>query len=207
MRTRASCRLITRFPALVVLTVLLLSPILTTAQSDEPQYRPPLHTPTPGVHPRAVAVADAGPLAPDTERVLRADPGGVRDVPGVDRHGSGYPSRSVVPVPTPRLIVVIVPSHDDGASQAVRGTASGTASWFDDGPGLYAAVHSYRWGQPRYSVRVCSGSRCVTATVRDYCQCYVGTSRERLIDLSPAAFARLGSLSRGILPVTVEGMR
>lgn len=36
------------------------------------------------------------------------------------------------------------------------------------------------------------------------CQCYRGTSRERLIDLSPAAFiATCGSLGRGLCKVEV----
>jgi hypothetical protein len=82
--------------------------------------------------------------------------------------------------------------------------ARGTASYYDDGPGLYAAVHSYKWGDPRYPVRVCYESRCVTVTVRDYCQCYVGTSDERIIDLSPQAFARLAPLGLGLIKVTVR---
>lgn len=83
---------------------------------------------------------------------------------------------------------------------------TGTASWYDDGPGLYAAVNSFRWGDDPYDLTVClrDGSKCVTVTVRDHCQCHVGTPKERLIDLSPAAFRRLGPLSRGLLRVTVQ---
>lgn len=78
--------------------------------------------------------------------------------------------------------------------------ATGTASWYDDGPGLYAAMTGWRFGQKPYPVRVCRGATCVIVTVRD---CLCGRS-DRLIDLSPEAFSRLANLSVGILRVTVE---
>lgn len=78
---------------------------------------------------------------------------------------------------------------------------SGTATWYDDGPGYYAAVPTYRWGDPRYKVTVCNrDGACVVVTVRDFCGC----PGDRIIDLSPAAFSRLAPLSRGIVPVTVS---
>ena len=80
----------------------------------------------------------------------------------------------------------------------------GTASWYDDGSGLYAAVPSYRFGDPTYPLNVCAGTRCVQVTVRDHCQCHVGTSRERIIDLSRDAFSRLAPLSRGLVRVTLS---
>jgi rare lipoprotein A (peptidoglycan hydrolase) len=52
-------------------------------------------------------------------------------------------------------------------------------------------------------VQVCA-SRCVTVRLTDSCQCYRGETRERLIDLSDDAFARLAPLSRGVIRVTVE---
>jgi hypothetical protein len=36
----------------------------------------------------------------------------------------------------------------------------------------------------------------VTVTVRDFCQCYVGTAQERAIDLSRDAFRRLAPIAR-----------
>ena len=105
------------------------------------------------------------------------------------------PTPKPTPRPTPRPVVV---------SGSLR---SGRASWYADGAGLYAAVNSYRWGDPRYSVRVCAGTRCVIVTVRDFCQCHTGAPGEKLIDLSPEAFARLAPLSRGVVRVTVEGMK
>lgn len=83
----------------------------------------------------------------------------------------------------------------------------GVASWYDDGPGLYAAVHSYEWGDPRYKLEVCRADNlevCVTVTVRDHCQCYVGERRERAIDLSPSAFKRLAPLSAGLVRVVLR---
>lgn len=76
------------------------------------------------------------------------------------------------------------------------------ASWYDDGPGYYGAVHSYRWGDPRYTVRVCriaDPDRCVLVTVRDHM-----ANAHREIDLSPDAFSRLAPLSRGVVDVTVR---
>ena len=78
----------------------------------------------------------------------------------------------------------------------------GLASWYDDGPGLYAAVPSWRFGDRPYQVRVTAGDRSVVATVRDFCGC----PGERIIDLSPAAFAELAPLSAGLVPVMVEDL-
>ena len=78
---------------------------------------------------------------------------------------------------------------------------AGEASYFDDGPGLYGAVHSYRWGDPTYPAVVCradDATRCVTVTVRDHM-----AHPTRAIDLSPEAFSRLAPLSDGVLQVTV----
>lgn len=86
----------------------------------------------------------------------------------------------------------------------VRASESGVASWYDDGPGFYAAVHSFRWGDPPYRVVVTADNgNSIVVTVRDFCQCYVDTERERVIDLSPAAFAALAPLSNGLVRVTV----
>ncbi len=95
------------------------------------------------------------------------------------------PTRASTPAPT--------------AKRATRTVLEGRASWYDDGPGLYAAVHSFRWGDGRYWVTVTAGRRSVRVLVRDHCACYVGTSKERVIDLSPAAFRALAPLSRGII--------
>lgn len=85
---------------------------------------------------------------------------------------------------------------------------SGIASWYTDKlrpqGALYAAVPSFRWGDEPYPVEVCTAEACVTVTVADFCQCYVGTPDERVIDLSWAAFSRLAPLSVGLIPVEVR---
>jgi len=77
-------------------------------------------------------------------------------------------------------------------------STAGIASWYDDGPGLYAAVPSYRFGGPRYALRVTSGDRSVVVQVRDFCGC-----PNRLIDLSRDAFAELAPLSKGLIRVSI----
>jgi rare lipoprotein A (peptidoglycan hydrolase) len=78
---------------------------------------------------------------------------------------------------------------------------SGTASWYG-AAGRVAAVPG--WDHRPYRVRVCAGARCVVVRVQDWCGCYVGTSRERIIDLSRSAFLELAPLSRGVIRVTLE---
>jgi rare lipoprotein A (peptidoglycan hydrolase) len=80
--------------------------------------------------------------------------------------------------------------------------ASGLASWYDDGPGLYGAVPSWRFGDRPYQVRVSAGGRSVVVTVRDFCGC----PGARIIDLSPSAFRELAPLARGVIPVTIEDL-
>ena len=77
---------------------------------------------------------------------------------------------------------------------------TGIASWYDNGPGIYAAAGpALRVGHWRgRTVQVCA-SRCVTLRLVDYCAC-----PKRVIDLSPAAFRATGTpLSRGLVRVTV----
>lgn len=76
---------------------------------------------------------------------------------------------------------------------------TGIASWYDAGPGLYAAVPTWRWGDEPYRVRVTAGHRSVVVTVLDFCGCPGG----RVIDLSADAFARLAPLSAGLVRVTI----
>lgn len=81
--------------------------------------------------------------------------------------------------------------------------SGGLASWYDDGPGLYAAVPSWRFGDRPYRVRVVAGDRSVVVTVRDFCGC----PGARIIDLSPAAFRELAPLSAGLVAVMVDDLR
>jgi len=95
----------------------------------------------------------------------------------------------------PRTPVPVAPGSGD--------SQKGVASYYDDGPGLYAAVPSFHFGDRRYRLTVWYGHKHVTVTVRDHCACYVGTSRARIIDLSPAAFAKLAPLWKGLIRVTI----
>ena len=97
-----------------------------------------------------------------------------------------------------------------GAPLAAR-SATGWATWYDDGPGMYGAVPSWRWGDEPYTVQVCGfeGGRtnCVLVTVRDFCLCGDRHGVPTVIDLSPSAFRALAPLSRGVIRVTVDGVR
>lgn len=91
-----------------------------------------------------------------------------------------------------------------------RDPLKGRASWYDDGDGLYAAAGPdlRSWlgrGWRGQTVRVTSNGRSVLVRLTDWCQCYKNQRRERVVDLSPAAFRRLASLSRGIIRVTITG--
>lgn len=77
---------------------------------------------------------------------------------------------------------------------------------------MYAAVGSWRWGDKPYRLKVCRAddlSRCVVVTVRDHCaRCKDDaqkpwTRKSRAIDLSPAAFRRIESLSAGLVRVVL----
>lgn len=103
----------------------------------------------------------------------------------------------------------------------------GVASWFATGPGLGHAAAGPELRTPGWrgsTVRVCEdkpgrivavveGQRrparnleraCFLVRLTDWCQCYRGTSDERLIDLDVRDFARLAAPSRGKVPVIVE---
>lgn len=82
--------------------------------------------------------------------------------------------------------------------------SQGYATWYDDGPGLYGAVHSWHYGDKPYPVQVCHGGRCVTVLVRDFCACGDRSGHATVIDLSPSAFTALAPLSRGVISVTVK---
>lgn len=81
---------------------------------------------------------------------------------------------------------------------------AGLATWYQDGPGLYGSVESWRYGDSPYPATVCHAGSCVTVTVRGYCACGDRAGKQTVIDLSPEAFARLAPLSRGVIDVTLE---
>lgn len=87
-------------------------------------------------------------------------------------------------------------------AQPSAGTSQGTATWYDDGPGLYAAVGTWHWHDTPYELSVCTPAACVTVTIRDFCRaCADG---RRIIDLSPDAFQQLAPLSQGVVRVSLR---
>jgi hypothetical protein len=118
------------------------------------------------------------------------------------------PSRPVVPIPSPRLIVV---QRLSGPTQPSRDhVRSGTASWYcgHGSPctrgypdGLYAAAGpALRQGRWRgRTVTVALGARRVRVTLIDWCAC-----PSRLLDLYSSAFERLALLSHGLVNVGVS---
>lgn len=86
--------------------------------------------------------------------------------------------------------------HDgsDGypASRCTRGT--------DPGDLVAAAGSELPWGKGEHVV-VSRGDRAVVVTIVDVCSC----ADSRVIDLSAAAFRRLGSLGEGVIEVEVTG--
>ena len=52
-------------------------------------------------------------------------------------------------------------------------------------------------------IRVCVNGHCTRVRLTGWCQCYAGTRRERLVDISRGSFARLAPPSRGLVVVRV----
>ena len=84
-------------------------------------------------------------------------------------------------------------------SEMTAAIASGLASWWSIGPGLYVALPGYRDGTTVH-VKVCRGSACITAPVWTQCGCPGG----RIVDLSADLFRRFAPLSLGLIVVTLE---
>jgi hypothetical protein len=78
---------------------------------------------------------------------------------------------------------------------AIAATVRGRASWYGVDGDVAAAGPALRHGHWRGSLVAVCADRCVTVRLVDFCQCLRGQRSERVIDLSPSAFARLAPLS------------
>jgi hypothetical protein len=148
-------------------------------------------------------VAVSSPLAECREWALGCRRYPAQTTVGTAEEPSRTPSPSVRAAPSVAPVAALVrPSGQRGAS------VTGTASWFRSPRGVSAAGPALRtalgsgWRSDR--VTVCGPSGCAVTVLGDWCQCYLGTASERLIDLNARVFeAVCGALSRGICPVTV----
>jgi hypothetical protein len=89
---------------------------------------------------------------------------------------------------------------------AIAATVRGRASWYGVDGDVAAAGPALRHGHWRGSLVAVCADRCVTVRLVDFCQCLRGQRSERVIDLSPSAFARLAPLSAGLIRVTVSAV-
>lgn len=113
--------------------------------------------------------------------------------PSPDGYGPGQPVESMPATPTGEV------------GTALSSGVAGIASWFD-ARGDQGAVPWWEPGQDPVRAEVCTlgGGRCVTVTITGWCGCLAGTERERAIDLSRGAFARLADPSVGLVRVRAE---
>lgn len=95
-----------------------------------------------------------------------------------------------------------------GPSAPLVSTQTGTASWY--GPGTGVAMPFCTWtlrttqGCGSVAIQSLDTGITVIAPVIDYCQCYVGTPQERIVDLQWGVVDALGlDRSRGLYPVSV----
>ena len=123
----------------------------------------------------------------------------------------------------PSSALLVIPADGSRLEQALGGVAprpssgtdaaqspaplTGRASWYPASGLIAAAGPELRsrlgpdWRGTR--VRVCAGD-CVVVRLTDFCQCYRGEKRERLVDLSDDAFDQLAPLAAGVVRVRVE---
>lgn len=155
------------------------------------------------VHREPVAVTPA----PSPSPVPRPSPRPAVAPPAARAGTVGGGSDGPPPTATPRLQAL--PS--DCRLPCYGIARSGPASWYGAGRGFYAAIPGYIAGTV-VSVVVCTfpngAANCHTFPVVTSCGCLRHTKDERVVDLSPEAFALFEpDLQRGLVRVTITVLR
>ena len=143
--------------------------------------------------------AAAGPSSTPESQVLagRSTSSGLGHdrVPMPTREPGALPSASATARPTPR------PPAVNGIASNYPGTAGYIGQPVVALPGAMGGRYT---GEVQGYVTVC-GDRCARLPVVDWCQCYWGTSEQRVVDISYAAWKLVSDepLSRGLIEVQV----
>ena len=145
---------------------------------------------------------DAGQAGAPSMTPTQPSPGVPGDDTGDVAASGASPGAPVGPAPTQ------TPRDKGVDGQATRGsTASGYATWYSVGPGLYAAAGpALRVGDWRgRMVEVCANGThaCLRLRLVDHCACGDRRGTATVLDLSADAFSMLAPLSRGLVEVTV----
>jgi hypothetical protein len=155
-----------------------------------------------------------GSAAPTPAREVAPNSGAERSTPPerpVPVPSIGVPSGVATAIPSePATPTAVAPKVTPAPTPIVRilppvVVAKGVVTW-QPGAGLWASPGAIvrGWGVHQGELlTVCAGSHCIRVAVRGWCACGDRSGLPTLLDLSAAAFARLASLSAGVLRVEV----